>query len=189
MYILGAFGLVLGGFGMVYSLNSATSLLEPRDQYVRVIADNAEKSPIPIAPPAELRRMGERIAEVRYSRRGVVLPLAGMDFILSTLLLAGCLRAMRGQSWGLSAWSLAALASIPYQLLDGAFAIVQARDLERAFADLTPPISPALGANQAVVSVLFDIVQIFYYGACVIYLRRASLRRRFTSGAGSPPAA
>jgi hypothetical protein len=44
--------------------------------------------------------------------------MAAMDFILSMLLLAGCLRALRGTAWGWSAWKFACLLFLPYQALN-----------------------------------------------------------------------
>ena len=98
-------------------------------------------------------------------------PIAGVGLILSCLMFAGAMRAMRGDRWGLSAWTFAAAASIPYQLVNLALIALTARDLSKAIAELPPMAQLLVGQGQLWVSIAFCGVAILYYGICVIYLR------------------
>lgn len=140
----------------------------------------AEKIPV---QQAEFLKIAEKEADVIYSRRGVALPLAGMNFILSTLLFLGCARAMRGSLWGASALKFASMASVPYTVLASAFAVVQAREIVASIpGDFSVEMAMHLRILQAV---LTDALMVIYYVACVLYLRRPSIRALFLR----PPAA
>jgi hypothetical protein len=91
---------------------------------------------------------------------------------------------MRADAWGLSAWSFAAAASIPYQLLDLLLTLVMGRDVARGAA-MVPPMHRLAQLG----SILLCGVAILYYGICVIYLRTPAVRRAFSGGAGTPPSA
>lgn len=136
----------------------------------------------------DVLRVVEKQADLVYGRRGVALPMAAMNFILSLLLFAGCARAMRGLPWGASAWSLAAVASLPYQLLDVAFAIVQARDLSAALDGLSSG-AVLFGSTRGSLQILFAAVKggllAVYFVSCAVYLRRPSIRALFTSSGNS----
>jgi hypothetical protein len=190
LYVLASFGLILGGFGASYSSCQAASLLQTRDQFAAGVREEAERR-LPTAPDQlvtkdELMHMIERQAEVIYSRRGVALPLDAMNFILSALLFAGCGRALRGHSWGLSAWSLAAIASVPYTLLDCAFSIIQSRDLQAVYRE-SGGMFGTLMASSVRITILITMIksalEILYFGVCVVYLRRAVIRKLFTDDA------
>jgi hypothetical protein len=188
--VLAIFGLILGGFGSLYSFASSMPLLSSRDQYVAIYREAAEKQSAVVPTPAlrdELVHMYERQADTVYSRRGVQLPLAAMNIILSMLLFAGCTRALRGQGWGLSAWTMAALASIPYTVLDVAFSVVQARDLSAVFRETAGPmglLSTSWLTIQTMLTMLKATAELLYFGACLLYLRTAQIRKLFL-----PPAA
>jgi hypothetical protein len=134
----------------------------------------------------EVLRVVEKQADLVYSRRGVALPMAAMSFILSLLLFAGCARAMRGLAWGASAWSLAAVASLPYQILDAAFAVVQVHDLSTALDGMTTGAVMFAGARGSL-QILFAVVKgallAAYFVVCALYLRRPAIRALFTSSA------
>jgi hypothetical protein len=129
----------------------------------------------------EVLRIVEKQADLVYSRRGVALPMAGMNFILSLLLFAGCARAMRGLAWGASAWSLAAVASIPYELLDVAVAVVQARDLAGAFDGTSGVVVVGSSTLQIGLVALKAAILSVYFVSCAVYLRRPAVRALFTS--------
>src|SRR5258706_907512 len=120
--------MLLGCFGALYSMVVFRSLLEPRDRYVATYREAAAREPLAVAdgvPKQEVEQLFERVAGAIYDRRGAALPLAAMNVILSTLLFLGCGRALRGNPWGLSAWTVPAAASIPYQLPDAGYALVK----------------------------------------------------------------
>jgi hypothetical protein len=120
------------------------------------------------------------------------LPIAAVGLILSMLLFAGSLRAMRGDPWGLSAWQLAAAAGMPYQLLSTILAVATAHDLTRAFAD-APPSAMMLVAPlglETLLAILSGGIAILYLGTCVLYLRTPGVRSHFSDDAGrTPPSA
>jgi hypothetical protein len=174
LYLLAAFGLVLGSFGGMFALSKALPLMSTRDQYVTAYKEWFEKLP---AAKEETTALAEKEADVIYSRRGVALPLAGMNIILSTLLFLGCGRALRGSPWGWSAWRFAAMASVPYTVLASAFALVQAREMAAAMPN--DPIVDMAMRLSVLKTVLLDGLAIAYYVLCVLYLRRPSIRALF----------
>ncbi|HEY7957353.1 MAG: hypothetical protein ACHQ17_11550 [Polyangia bacterium] len=187
LVVLGALGLVLGAFGIMFSVAQASSLLVSRDDYVTAIREAAEKQignlPPKLGTKDELTQLMEKRADVVYSRRKVALPLAAVNVILSFLLFAGCARALRGQSWGLSAWMLAALASIPYNLIDCALALVQSNDLRVAFHGASGPLGEFARqwvSVESMTAMLKTSVELLYFGICVVYLRRPEIQARFT---------
>ncbi len=185
LYVLAAFGLLLGSFGTMYALSSASPFLFTRDQYVNAVREEAENQlPMPAdeGERATMLKLEEREAELLYDRRNVALPLGAMNLILSLLLFAGAWRAMRGQAWGVSAWTLAAGASIPYTLLAIAFAAVESHHLIAAYR-LTPgPIAELNVTKQRLKTMIIafkSTVEVIYFFACWLYLRRPALRKLF----------
>lgn len=190
VYILGAFGLLFGAFGAEHALGEGTSLLAPRDAYVEAV-DQRNQLVKPTGDTTEFERYSKREGEVRYSRRNAALPLSAVGLIVSCLLFAGCLRAMRGDPWGVSAWSLAAAASLPYQLVSTALTLVTGHDLTRAFAH-APAAALILDLRNQLatqLSVGAGAVAILYCGACLLYLRSAEIRRAFSAGERTRPSA
>ncbi|MDB4969384.1 MAG: hypothetical protein JWN44_5073 [Myxococcales bacterium] len=188
-YVLAAFGLVSGAFGAQSAIITGLSMLAPRDAYVHAIA--ARNEPLKsLIPPAELERWSVREAEARYDRRNAAIPLSGVGLILSCLLFAGCLRAMRGDAWGLSAWSLAASASIPYQLISTALAVATTRDLTTIFSAAPATVMMLVAKLQLEMlgALVLGGLALVYFGTCVLYLRTVGVRR--LSGDGrTPPSA
>lgn len=179
--------MVLGGFGAMYSIASAPLLLGTRDNFVRTFREASMRQLPSVAPPAQLEQMAEREADARYNRRNAQLPLLAIELIVSLLLFAGVTRALRGQRWGVAAWSLAATVAIPYQLLDTALTLVQSRDLEAIFMALPPPLNFLRVASlelQTMLGVIIGGLEIAYFTACLLYLRRPSVRALFSGGEG-----
>lgn len=190
LYVLAAFGLIAGAFGAQHAVVTGLSLVAPRDAFVRaVVARNDALRPL--VPPTELEHYSQREGEARYQRRNAALPLAAVGLILSCLLFAGCMRAMRGDPWGLSAWSLAATASIPYQLIATALAVVTARDLTLAFGAAPSTVRMLVAQLQieALGALVLGGLAILYFGACVLYLRSPAIRQQFSDGGRTPPSA
>jgi hypothetical protein len=190
---LAVIGLLLGGFGSVYSIATVQSFLRSRDAFINDVRDEIDRlvpSADKLAPREQLTRLVEKEADAVYSRRNAALPLAAMNFILSLLLFAGCGRALRNDQWGLSAWTMAALGSIAYTALDCAFSLVRTNDLlalskEPGLPDVLVTSAWAAARLQRLVSIGRAGIEILYFALCVVYLRRASVRRLFVS----PPAA
>lgn len=186
-YVLAAFGLVLGGFGPYYALGKGVLFLQNRDRFVSAVRAAAEVQSAAIPPEGRDAAMTlvEKQADVVYSRRGVTIPLAGMNVILSLLLFLGCARAMRGDPWGLSAWALAAMVSIPYVVIDSALSLVQSRELAELFRDA--PDKMIVLQFQKLGTLVAGGAQLVYFAVCVGYLRRTAIRRLFLDR--GPPAA
>ncbi len=189
VYVLGAFGVITGSYGALSAVGSAATLVKPREVYLQLVTANNEALK-PFVGAAELERFDGQEADAHYARRNAALPLAGVGLILSCLMFAGAMRAMRGDGWGLSAWTFAAGASIPYQLVALALTAVTARDLAKAVAALPPMAQLLVGNAQLLASIAFCGVAILYYGVCVIYLRSPGVRRAFSDAAArTPPSA
>ena len=190
VYVLAAFGLLFGAFGAQQALGEGVNLLAPPEVYAQAIEQRNDVFK-PHGDAADFERYSKREAEVRYARRNAALPLAGVGLILSCLLFAGCLRAMRGDPWGVSAWSLAAAASLPYQLLSTTLTLFTGHDLARAFANASADAAMLDLRNQLAVRVLVGAgaVAVLYFGACLLYLRTAEVRRAFSDGGRRPPSA
>ena len=140
----------------------------------------------PDTPAADVATLAERETDVRYGRRNAELPLLAIELIASCLLFAGCTRALRGDAWGASAWAMAAMLAIPFQLLATALAIIQAHDLEK----LAPTLPASLAMPRMVwleietlVALMLAGGKLLYFAGCLFYLRRPSVRALFATGA------
>jgi hypothetical protein len=194
LYVLAAFGVVLGGWGSMVSVGTGLGLLQPRDSYVQSV----KRARIEVYErfggrfgsllPAkeDMERYAEREADANYGRRDAALPLAAVGAILSCLLFAGCTRTIMGDPWGLSAWSLAAMVSLPYQLLAATLALVTAHDLAGALPNPSPFVAFELKVENLRTIVVAGLA-LLYYGACFLYLRTSSVQACFTSGAERKP--
>jgi hypothetical protein len=189
VYVLAAFAVISGSYGALRAVGTAAMFFKPPEVYLAMVTANNEALQTYVAKP-ELERFCAREAEARYARRKAALPLAGMGLVLSCLMFAGAMRAMRADGWGLSAWIFAAAGSIPYQLLALGLTVVTARDLAGAIAKLPPIAQLAMGEAQRLASIAGCGIAILYYGVCVIYLRSQKVRRAFSDGAArTPPSA
>lgn len=182
VYVLAAFAVISGSYGAVRALGTAAMFAKPREVYLQLVTANNDGLK-PFVDQAALEKYDAREADARYGRRNAALPLAIVGLILSGLMFVGAMRAMRGDDWGRSAWSFAAAASIPYQLLNLALGLVMARDLAKAVAELPAMAQLVLGGGQMLASIAFCGIAVLYYGVCVIYLRTAGVRRAFSDAA------
>ena len=190
VYVLAAFAVISGSYGAMRALGTAAMYAKPREVYLQLVTANNDGLK-PFVGAAELEKYDAREADARYGRRNAALPLAIVGLILSGLMFAGAMRAMRGDSWGLSAWRFAAAASIPYQLVSLLLTVVTARDLSAAIAELPLAVQLYVGAAPLFTSMASCGVAIVYYGVCVIYLRTPGVRRAFSADAPerTPPSA
>lgn len=189
VYVLAAFGVISGSYGALRAVGTAAMFAKPPEVYLQLVTANNKGLETFVAAP-ELERYDAREAEARYRRRNAALPLAVVGLILSALMFAGAMRAMRGDAWGRSAWSFAAAASIPYQLVNLALTVVMTRDLATAVAELPAVAQLLVGKTELMASILVCGVASLYYGVCVIYLRTDGVRRAFSGAApGTRPSA
>ncbi len=175
--LLASIGIIFGALNALSATSIARLLLSDREEFIASFRDQAGQpaaspspspspepvvSPSPSPTPEPLFSMtpAEQAADRLFSLRGVILPLAAIALILSLLMLAGCLRTLRGSAWGLSAWTTACIAAIPFQFLNAASAIHEAGELPG-------------------VLILGWAISCGYCGVCVIYLRRAKIRALF----------
>jgi hypothetical protein len=182
VYVLAAFAVISGSYGAMRALGTAAMYAKPREVYLQLVTANNDGLK-PFVGAAELEKYDAREADARYGRRNAALPLAIVGLILSGLMFAGAMRAMRGDDWGRSAWSFAATASIPYQLLNLGLGVVMARDLAKAVAELPPMAQLLVGGGQMLASIVFCGIAVLYYGVCVIYLRTPGVKRAFSDAA------
>jgi hypothetical protein len=184
---LAVIGILLGATGTLYAVASGLPLLETEDQFLAVFREVVEHQPLPPEMTREQQAaVAEREAQVVYRRRGLTLPLDVMGALLSGLLFLGCVRARRGDAWGASAWSFAALLSIPYQSLDTVAAMVQAHDLRSILVETgSAPAADALKLEtQRNFLLLVKLaLEIAYYAASILVLRRARVRAWFSATA------
>ncbi len=85
-----------------------------------------------LAPPsadvAAVQRAGDALGERAWARRGIHLPLAAANIVLSAVFFLGALRALRRSRWGHGAWTFAARVKVPWVLAATAVAWVEAGD-------------------------------------------------------------
>jgi hypothetical protein len=167
--LLALIGVLVGSWSALYALTHAGELLVTRDQFINSYRD-ADLAPVITGESPDARRARlEKVADALYSRRGVALPLAIADCLLSGLLFIGCFRALRLSVWGVQAWGFACTISIPYQILDGVRFALEAKDLSLLVQQPASALM-VVGFTQAGVCIV-------YYVACVIYLRKSRLVR------------
>jgi hypothetical protein len=182
VYVLAAFAVISGSYGAMRGLGTAAMYAKPREVYLQLVTANNDGLK-PFVGAAELEKYDAHEADARYGRRNAALPLAIVGLILSGLMFAGAMRAMRGDDWGRSAWSFAAAASVPYQLVNLALGVVMARDLAKAVAELPAMAQLLVGGGQMLASIVFCGIAVLYYGVCVIYLRTPGVKRAFSDAA------
>jgi hypothetical protein len=181
--------MAVGGFAGLYAVAAAAPLLQPRDQFVAAWQEQARLL-LSIQPQKEVpdrdafERVIEREGDAIYARRGAALPLYAMSLILSGLLFLGCARMLRREAWGLSAFELAAVANIPYHLLDATFGVIQARDLAKVAAAAGVALPEQRAYAGASLVILKSALAILYFGGCALYLRRSAIRALFPAQNG-----
>jgi hypothetical protein len=167
--ILARVGILFGSLSAMYALFNAETYLVDRGKFVSAFRYRDESLRPSPAPNSSER--AEKVADKFYTRRGVILPLAAVNFILSLLLAAGCLRTLGGSAWGLSAFRLACVGSIPYQVLNGISLVLETRDLAPILGESPRPMLTFV--------VLWTALWLGYYGWCLVYLRRPQISALF----------
>lgn len=191
--ILAVLTILVGGLGMGHAGGQQLlRYLQPHDRFVESYRDAVAQS-VDTAKLAagEHDRVASELGERAWSRRGVNLPLGIVNFILSFLLFAGALEALRGQAWGHSAWEWAARLSILYTLVAMVLHLVEAGDMAvflEARAHLVPEMSKESLAQAGVgfyrlAAVLVSAALVAFYAGTARYLRRPAIRALF-----DPPA-
>jgi hypothetical protein len=174
---LGWIGMVLGAFGTLYATASVRPFLMSRDQFVTATrAAVSEQVRAGAEADAELRTV-ERSADAQYSRRGAVVSLGVLNFLLSLLLFNGCARALRGLPSGIPLWRLAATVSVPYTVLAFVLVVLQLRDQARVLREAQVAemeLYTILMRAKTAASGMISLVEIAYYAIALVYLRRFS---------------
>jgi hypothetical protein len=153
---LGLVGYVYGVVGLIISWSTVTALAGSQDRFLDAVGkDPARVLGIPsdLGTSDERQRAALRNAQALWSRRQVLLPLAGINAIASILVLLGVARTIpkrsRRAGWGRSAWQLGLLIWLPCLALDTIVAALQSRELLAALADLHDPVADQLRAMLA----------------------------------------
>ncbi|MEO6955044.1 MAG: hypothetical protein ABI321_24805 [Polyangia bacterium] len=187
LVVLAVIGFLYGTLGIVTSLSSFVTLTGSHDAFTAEVKRQADKL-VPQAeagkPTDELATVALRKAEALWTRRGVLLPLAGGNLIVSVLILLGCSRIWsaddpRGRrAWARSAWQLGCLVGLPLLGLQTLVEIAHAKDLAAAVTDLTGPFATSLkdvALSSAVVWMRTSIVATYLLGAAA-YLNGPAVR-------------
>ena len=171
LFVLGAFGLVIGALTSASSVSTALALLLPRDQYVDIVSKQNKMGIL--LQPSDFAPFAKHEAEAQYDRRSASLPLAVAGLVISCLLFSGALRSMMGDPNALSTWKLAATAALPHRFLVFVTTVVTGRDVERLFGGLPKAkfLELPLGLEQSFeggIAVLLTI----YFAASLLLLRK-----------------
>ena len=171
LFVLGAFGLVIGALTSASSVSTALGLCLPRDQYVDIVKQQNKMGVV--MQPNDFEPFAKHEAEAQYDRRSASLPLAAAGLVISCLLFSGSLRSMMGDPTALATWQLAATAALPHRLLMFVTAMVTEHDVERVFGGLqkAPFLEVPLSIEQTFeggIAVLLTI----YFAACLLMLRK-----------------
>src|SRR5262249_44247373 len=124
---LAVLAMVLGAGGGLSSVSTVVLLTETRDHYMAKAFPAEQRDSQ--AFPDEFLKEAEREAEAYYNRRGVAIPLAGVNFIVSILLFLAAGALLRGRATSIGSFRFAALVNIPYHVLQTVFSLVQIRDI------------------------------------------------------------
>src|SRR5262249_27655878 len=156
--------------------------LVSRDEFVSMHRTSSERqlemSPFAFSDRARAEELHnlDLVTDALYRRRGAVISLGVLNFVLSFLLFNGCARALRGLQSGVPLWKLAATLSVPYTLLAFVLTVLVERDQALILAQAT---SGTVLLNLQVTgaqwvragAALVSAVEIGYYVLSVIYLR------------------
>src|SRR5688572_25258745 len=151
MMVLAFFTFLYGAMGILSAWSTAVALSSSEDRFVAAVRKDAGRMlGLKLGTAAEQERIAERKARALWSRRRVLLPLAGATAIASLLLVLGAARAVarggRHAAWGRSAWQLGALVGLPAMVLESLVGWAHSRDLQGAIADLHDPLAEQLRA-------------------------------------------
>lgn len=195
LYVLGAFGLLIGVITSIVSVQTAVGLSISRDRYVAAVKDQADSRSVSKAfsplPAADIERYVQQQAEAQYDRRLATIPLAVVGIVISCLLFSGAIRSMMGDGTALATWTLAATAAIPHRLLTFVATVLTVHDVQNGLGDLNKaPMLVGLLLVEQALSAGWALLVTLYFAACLLYLRRPTLLGRFSGGeAGSRPSA
>jgi hypothetical protein len=134
-------------------------------------------------PRAEFERLSLLLGDALYDRRGVSLPLGVLQLLLCWLLLSGSLATLRRQPTGVSTWSWACWANIPFALLNMLVTFVHSRTLmSRLGGTAADALSQVTGRGRDVelstlwqLTRLFVMSQAFMEGRGVLFLGLTAL--------------
>lgn len=145
LVLLAGLGFFYGSITCVLSWSTLVALAGSHGAFISAVRQDGSRMvevPKQLGSTDDVQRLAERKAEALWSRRGVFIPLAVANAVLSSLMLLGIAGAVsRRLAWGRSAWRFAALVSLVAVAMEGVANYVHARDLIQAVADLHDPLS------------------------------------------------
>jgi len=185
-------GFLYGTMGTITAWSTIVTLTGSHDRFISAVERDAgrvfgiEKD---LGTKEQLEKVATRKGEALWSRRGVLVPLAGAGAISAFLILLGSLRTVARsgrRAWGRAAWQLGALVGLPCVAVETAVGFLHSRDLIEAVADLNDPLSQQLRSllpardtmvfAQAAIAVLYLV-------AAAAYLNTERVRRYCDEGA------
>lgn len=186
LYVLGAFGVLLGLGGSWVDFHTCKIVLETRDAYVGGVIESyhLQRDAGIFKVPAEQEETLTKVADAYYSRRYAALPLAAGGVLIGWMLAMGALRAMMGDKNGIALWSWAVLAALPFCMLSALLGLLTANDTLQALSGA--PNAEVLQAAEMLNKgriVVQMVLGSLYYVACALYLRKPALQARFSDGA------
>ena len=144
-------GFLYGVIGLITAWSTVVALTGSHDRFTSAVrTDPARMLGLPqtLGTPAEQARVADRKADALWARRGVLLPLAGINAITALLVLLGLSRTMarggKNARWGRSAWQLGALVGLPCLAMETLVAWLHSRDLIAAISALHDPLADML---------------------------------------------
>jgi hypothetical protein len=145
---LGLVGYVYAVIGLIIAWSTVTALGGSQDRFLAAVSQDPARVlgvSSDLGTSDDRQRVAMRNAQALWSRRQVLLPMAGVNAIASMLVLLGVARAIprrsRRAGWGRSAWQLGLLIWLPCLVLDSVVASLQTRELLAALADLHDPVA------------------------------------------------
>ncbi len=188
--LLAGIAMVVGGLGGGRALSEVVAYSGDHDDFVVARRRELEvRSQITGRLPAEvLDKVGDQVGERAWSRRGINLPLAIANLVLSTMLFVGAMRALGRSHWGHGAWQFAAMLSVPYTVLQTVVLIIEAHDGRDANVALIAAMQKH-GPVEALATLQTTLERVIvgagaallvaYYAFCAVYLRRPAVTALF----------
>ena len=173
---------VLGGIGTLHSVATGVLFTKSRTQFVSEFM-SARAAILAEKDNPEMEKVLEAQAQSLYDRKAAQLPLVGVNFILSLLLIRGSWRAGRRDIEGAKLLLSTAWLSIPYTAVDALFARVLAGDVAHAFAAKSEhwqELLIELARQNSAITLARDSSEILFYLLIIGYLTQPAVRALFS---------
>jgi hypothetical protein len=172
---------VLGGIGTLHAVATGVLFTKSRDGFVSEFM-SARAALLAEKSNPEMEKVMEAQAQSLYDRKNVQLPLMGVNFILSLMLVRGAWRAGRRDLDGAQLLSQAAWLSIPYTAVDAIFAWVMSNDISHSFSgsERWQTLIIELSRQNWAITLARDSAEVFFYLLIIGYLGQPAVRALFT---------